>query len=81
MHITMMGDGRLLGPLAILATRAGHTVLRVDETATDVASCSLSEMMIAAGDRARTTRRPLLFGGMVRSPGSATLEIQKRLVA
>src|SRR4051812_17595901 len=51
MHITMIGDGRLIRPLVILATRAGNTVLRVDEMATDVASCSLSEMMIVAGDR------------------------------
>jgi predicted dinucleotide-binding enzyme len=51
----MMGDGRLIGPLVILATRAGNTVLRVDETATDVASCSLSEMMIVAGDRSALT--------------------------
>lgn len=55
MHITMIGDGRLIRPLVILATRAGNTVLRVDEMATDVASCSLSEMMIVAGDRASLT--------------------------
>jgi predicted dinucleotide-binding enzyme len=55
MHITMIGDGRLIGPLVILATRAGNTVLRVDEMATDVASCSLSEMMIVAGDRSALT--------------------------
>jgi predicted dinucleotide-binding enzyme len=55
MHITMIGDGRLIGPLVILATRAGSTVLRVDEMATDVASCSLSEMMIVAGDRSALT--------------------------
>jgi predicted dinucleotide-binding enzyme len=47
----MIGDDRLIRPLVILATRAGNTVLRVDEMATDVASCSLSEMMIVAGDR------------------------------
>jgi predicted dinucleotide-binding enzyme len=55
MHITMIGDDRLLGPLATLATRAGHTVLRVGETATDVASCSASAMMIVAGDRSGVT--------------------------
>ena len=55
MHITMMGDIRLIRPLVILATRAGNTVLRVDEIATDVASCSLSEMMIVAGDRSALT--------------------------
>jgi 8-hydroxy-5-deazaflavin:NADPH oxidoreductase len=51
MHITMTGDGRLIGPLATLATRAGNTVWRVAEMATDVASCAQSDMMIVAGDR------------------------------
>src|SRR3954465_354239 len=55
MHITMIGHGRLTGALVTLATRAGNTVLRVDERATDVASCSLSEMMIVAGDRSALT--------------------------
>jgi 8-hydroxy-5-deazaflavin:NADPH oxidoreductase len=55
MHITMIGDGRLIRSLAILATRAGNTVLRVDEMVTDVASCSLAEMMIVAGDRSAVT--------------------------
>lgn len=55
MHITMIGDVRLIRPLVTLATRAGNTVLRVDEMATDVASCSLSEMMIVAGDRSALT--------------------------
>ena len=51
MHLTMIGDGGLITPLAKLATRAGHTVLRVDEVATDVASCSQSDLMIVAGNR------------------------------
>jgi predicted dinucleotide-binding enzyme len=51
----MVGDGRLIGPLVTLATRAGNTIVRVDEMATDVASCSLSEMMIVAGDRSALT--------------------------
>jgi predicted dinucleotide-binding enzyme len=51
MHITMTGDGPLIGPLVTLATRAGNTVLRVAEMATDVASCAQSDMMIVAGDR------------------------------
>jgi predicted dinucleotide-binding enzyme len=51
----MIGDGRLIRPLVILATRAGNTVLRVDEMATDVASCSQSEMMIVVGDRSALT--------------------------
>jgi predicted dinucleotide-binding enzyme len=55
MHITMIGDGSLIRPLVTLATRAGNTVLRVDETASDVASCSRSEMMIVAGDRSALT--------------------------
>lgn len=55
MYITMMGNGRLIGPLVTLATRAGNTVLRVDEIATDVASCAQSDMMIVAGDRSAVT--------------------------
>ena len=55
MHITMIGDGRLIGPLATLATRAGNMVLRVDERATDVTSCSLSEMVIVANDQSALT--------------------------
>jgi predicted dinucleotide-binding enzyme len=55
MHITMIGDDRLIGPLVTLARRAGNTVLRVDESAPDVASFSLSEMMIVAGDRSALT--------------------------
>lgn len=51
MHITMTGDGRLIGPLVTLATRAGNTVLRVAEMTTDVASCAQSDMMIVAGER------------------------------
>ena len=55
MHITMIGDGHLIRPLVTLATRAGNTVVRVDEVATDVAPCSLSEMMIVAGERSPVT--------------------------
>jgi 8-hydroxy-5-deazaflavin:NADPH oxidoreductase len=55
MHITMMGNSRLIGPLVTLATRAGNTVLRVDEIATDVAACAQSDMMIVAGDRSAVT--------------------------
>jgi predicted dinucleotide-binding enzyme len=55
MHITMVGDGGLIGPLATLATRAGNMVVRVDGTASNVAACSLSEMLIVAGDRSVVT--------------------------
>jgi 8-hydroxy-5-deazaflavin:NADPH oxidoreductase len=55
MHITMMGNGRLIGPLVTLATRAGNWVSRVDEKATDVASSAQSDMIIVAGDRAAAT--------------------------
>jgi 8-hydroxy-5-deazaflavin:NADPH oxidoreductase len=64
MHITMIGDSRLIRPLSILATRAGNTVIRVDEMATDVASCSLSEMMIVAGDRSAVTDSVARVGSM-----------------
>ena len=55
MHIAMVGDGGLIGPLSILATRAGHTVSRVDETPPDVGSCANAGMMIVAGDRSELT--------------------------
>jgi phosphoribosylaminoimidazole carboxylase (NCAIR synthetase) len=55
MHIPMIGDGRLIRPLVIVATRAGNTVVRVDEMATDIASCALSDMMSVAGDRSAVT--------------------------
>src|SRR5690242_5820682 len=51
MHITIVGDGLLVSPLAELSARAGHTVLRIGEQAVDASSCSLSELVIVAGDR------------------------------
>jgi predicted dinucleotide-binding enzyme len=50
-HITMIGGGALIRPLAVLSTRAGHSILRIDDGGIDSASCSYSDMIIVAGDR------------------------------
>lgn len=50
-HIAMVGGGALIRPLAVLSTRAGHSILRIDDAGSDTASCSHSDMIIVAGDR------------------------------
>ena len=55
MQITMIGDGGLIRPLSALAARAGNTVSRIDEVATDDASDTPPDMIIVAGDRAAVT--------------------------
>jgi hypothetical protein len=51
MHISLVGDGRLVSPLAELALRAGHSVVRIGNRTMDASTCSLSELVIVAGDR------------------------------
>lgn len=51
MHITIVGDGLLVSSLAQLSARAGCTVLRIGGRAVDASGCSLSELVIVAGDR------------------------------
>lgn len=55
MHITMLGDGRLVQPLAKLATRAGNTVLKAEDVGTNVSSCTPSEMVLVTGERPALT--------------------------
>jgi predicted dinucleotide-binding enzyme len=47
----MIGGGALIRPLAVLSTRAGHSILRINDAGSDTASCSQSDMIIVAGDR------------------------------
>jgi predicted dinucleotide-binding enzyme len=52
MHLSIIGDGRLVMPLTELAARAGHTVLLIGERSIDANSCALSDLVIVTGERA-----------------------------
>jgi len=59
----MIGGGALIRPLAVLSTRAGHSILRIDDAGSDTASCSHSDMIIVAGDRTDLVRRVASVAG------------------
>ncbi|HEY4307649.1 MAG TPA: hypothetical protein VGM82_24455 [Gemmatimonadaceae bacterium] len=82
MHITIVGDGHLVGPLAELSTRAGHTVLQVDGQTIDPSACALSELVIVAGDRVAVSDTVAIVATRIRDDAvvvdaTTTLEVDQ----